>query len=136
MNERRCGLMTVCFVALLLAFAARAADGGDSSWQSALREMPLLGSPRQLNRTNCVAVMLDSFRSNQVVKALVFMPGATDEFYLFHRAKADLMNSTPSLLDAVNSLTNQTLIRATFHPPLLLLHTDEDPVEPMIVTKH
>jgi hypothetical protein len=136
MNERRCGLMTVFFVALLLAFAARAADGGDSSWQSALREMPLVGSPPQLNRTNCVAIMLDSFRSNQVVKALVFMPGATDEFYLFHRAKADLTNSTPSLLDAVNSLTNQSLIRVTFHAPLLLLHTDEDPLEPMLMVQH
>jgi hypothetical protein len=128
--------LTTFFALLTLARAVQGADGGDSFWQSALRQMPLVGSPLQLNRTNCVSVMLDSFASNQVVKALVFMPGATDEFYLFHRAKADLTNSNPSLLDAVSSLTNQTLIRATFYPPLLLLHTDEDPIEPMIVSQH
>ena len=60
------------------------------------------------------------------------MPAATDEFYLFRRAKADLSNSCPTLLDAIIALTNQTCIRATFHPPLLLLHTDEDPLEPEI----
>jgi hypothetical protein len=70
------------------------------------------------------------------VKALVFMPGATDEFYMFRRAKAQLTNDHPSLLDAVVALTNQTLIRVTFRPPLLLLHTDEDPLEPLIRIEH
>src|SRR5207245_35371 len=37
-----------------------------------------------------------------------------------------------SLLDAVTALTSQTRIRATFRPPLLLLHTDEDHLEPLI----
>jgi hypothetical protein len=59
------------------------------------------------------------------------MPGATDEFYMFRRAKAGLTNDSPSLLDAVEALTNQTLIRVTFKPPLLLLHTDEDPLDPI-----
>jgi hypothetical protein len=64
------------------------------------------------------------------------MPGATDEFYMFRRAKAELTNAAPSLLDAIVALTNQTLIRATFRPPLLLLHTDEDALEPLITTQH
>jgi hypothetical protein len=64
------------------------------------------------------------------------MPGATDEFYFFRRARADLTNSPASLLDAVSALTSQTLIRATFRPPLLLLHTDEDLLEPVIKIEH
>lgn len=98
-------------------------------WQTALDMMPLGANITELNRTNCVKLMLNGFQSNGVVKALIFMPGATDEFYFFHRAKAKLTNGLPSLLDAVTALTNQTLIRATFHPPLLILHTDEDPLD-------
>jgi hypothetical protein len=104
--------------------------GASEPWEQALARMPLKAGVRQLNRTNCVELMLRAFQSNAEVKALIFMPGATDEFYMFRRAKAELTNAAPSLLDAVSALTNQTLIRATFRPPLLLLHTDEDPVEP------
>jgi hypothetical protein len=84
------------------------------TWQTALSQMPLKMSVTQLTRTNCVELLLRAFQSNDVVKALVFMPGATDEFYFFRRA-----------------LTNQTLIRVTFRSPMLLLHTDEDPLEPL-----
>jgi hypothetical protein len=99
------------------------------SWESALSRMPLDARITELNRTNCVEVMLPAFKSNDVVKALIFMPGATDEFYMFKRAKAQLTNASPTLLDAVSALTNQTLIRATFRSPFLLLHSDEDPLE-------
>jgi hypothetical protein len=105
-------------------------------WQTALSRMPLATNVSELNQTNCVRLMLRSFASNDVVKALVFMPGATDEFYMFHRVKAVLSGDSPTLLDAVTALTNQTWIRATFYPPLLLLHTDEDPLEPVITTQH
>jgi hypothetical protein len=109
---------------------------GAESWPEALARMPLRAGVTQLNRTNCVEVMLRAFQSNQAVKALIFMPGATDEFYLFRRAKADLNQSAPSLFDAVSALTNETLIRVTFRAPLLLLHTDEDPIEPDVVVQH
>jgi len=121
-------LCVFCFVPL----AAEAAE----DWQSALAAMPLGTWSTELNRTNCVEVMLQAFQSNQIVKAVIFMPGATDEFYMFHRAKAQLTNPNASLFDAVTALTNQTLIRATFHAPLLLLHTDEDPLEPLIRVVH
>jgi hypothetical protein len=98
--------------------------------------MPLGANVTQLTRTNCVASMLGAFQSNNVVKALIFMPGATDEFHFFRRARADLTNSPASLLDAVSALTSQTLIRATLRPPLLLLHTDEDLLEPVIKIEH
>jgi hypothetical protein len=113
---------------ILLAWLATTALA-DESWQSALGEMPLAANVAELNRTNCVPLMLNAFQSNGVVKALIFMPGATDEFYFFRRAHAALTNSNPSLLDAVTALTNQTYIQATFQPPLLLLHTTEDALD-------
>jgi hypothetical protein len=115
------------FVSLWLLPHLQAAE----SWQQALSQMPLRRGATRLERTNCVEIMLESFRSNDVVKAVIFMPGATDEFYMFHRARASLTNAVPTLLDAVRALTSQTLIRASFRPPFLLLHTDEDPLEPL-----
>ncbi|MDB6022801.1 MAG: hypothetical protein JWQ04_2658 [Pedosphaera sp.] len=120
-----------CMLICLVQLAAGAAE----SWQDVLSRMPLGANVTQLNRTNCVKIMLSAFQSNDVVKALIFMPGATDEFYMFRRAKATLTNDSPTLLDAVNALTNQTLIKATFRPPMLLLHTDEDPLELLIEIK-
>lgn len=99
------------------------------SWPEVLSRMPLQQRIPELNRTNCVEVILGGFQSNQVVKALIFLPGATDEFYMFGRARAQVINSEPSLWDAVNALTNQTRIRATFRSPMLLLHTEEDLLE-------
>ena len=105
-------------------------------WQGALSEMPLGARVTELNRTNCVPLMLDAFQSNSVVKALVFMPGATDELCFFRRAHATLTNANPTLLDAVTALTNQTFIQATFQPPLLLLHTTEDSLDVIAVVKN
>lgn len=104
---------------------------GAEAWQDALAKMPLGVQARELNRSNCVEIMLSAFQSNALVKALVFMPGATDEFYMFRRARAVLTNSPCSLLEAVIALTNQTFIQATFRTPFLLLHTTEDPLEPV-----
>ena len=120
-----------CALTLLL-LPARAAE----DWQTALAQMPLGSRVAELNKTNCVAVMLGAFQSNQVVKAMIFMPGATDEFYFFNRGRATLSPSSATLLDAVTALTKQTFIRATFRPPLLLLHTEEDPLEPMFRIEH
>jgi hypothetical protein len=120
----------------LLIFAFSLRTRAQEPWQSALAKMPLVTNVAELNRTNCVDITLRSFQSNDVVKALVFMPGATDEFYLFRRARASLTNGSPTLLDAIAALTNQTFIRATFRAPLLLLHTDEDPADPISVIKN
>ncbi len=115
-----------------LSLALRAAE----PWEAPLGAMSLgVTSAIVLDQKNCVDVMLRALQPNDVVKALVFMPGATDEFYMFHRARATVTNLMPSLLDAVVALTNQTHIRVTFRPPLLILHTDEDPLEPLIEIK-
>jgi len=122
----------LCLLICLAQFALHAAE----TWPDALSRMPLGTNVTQLNRANCVGIMLGAFQSNDVVKALIFMPGATDEFYFFRRAQAELPNRPASLLDAVSALTNQTLIRATFRPPLLLLHTSEDFLEPVFRIEH
>jgi hypothetical protein len=106
--------------------AARAGE----PWEMALGGMPLGTNVAELNETNCVKIMLRAFQSNHTVKAFIFMPGAIDEFYWQHRAKAELTNGNPSLLDAVNALTNQTKIRAMFRPPMLLLYAPPDVTEP------
>ncbi|HUZ07755.1 MAG TPA: hypothetical protein VMV89_09740 [Candidatus Paceibacterota bacterium] len=120
---------------ILIAMLATSAFAGES-WQSALSEMPLGTNVTELDRSDCVPLMLNAFQSNGVVKALIFMPGATDEFYFFRRAHATLTNSNPSLLDAVEALTNQTYIEATFQPPLLLLHTTEDALDGFATVKN
>lgn len=105
-------------------------------WLAALRRMPLGGNVRQLDRANCIPLMLNAFRSNAVVKAIIFMPGATDELYFFRRAHATLSCRDPSLADAIVALTNQTYIQADFSPPFLLLHTTQDPLAPITVVRN
>ena len=114
------------FAFAALAFSLPAAD----TWQTALSRMPLNANVTQLTRANCVELLLRAFRSNDVLKAIVFMPGATDELYFFRRVQATLTNVSPTLLDAVQALTNQSQIRITFRQPMLLLHTEEDPLHP------
>jgi hypothetical protein len=121
------------FFPAVLTLALVSPLAAQTNWQETLAKMPLTEKVSELNRHNCVKVMLNSFQRNPAVKALIFMPGATDEFYFFRRAKARLTNSAPTLLDAVAALTNQTYIRATLRPPLLLLHTAEDSLDPIIV---
>jgi hypothetical protein len=120
---------------LLLSASLHGASAGEP-WQDALGRMPLGAGAKELGRMNCVPLMLGAFQSNGIVKALIFMPGATDELYFFRRAHATLTNANPSLLDAVMALTNQTHIQATFQPPLLLLHTTEDVLDGFATVKN
>jgi hypothetical protein len=115
-----------------LALVAGSTALATEPWHQPLSTMPLPTGIPELNRSNCVQMMLAAFQSNNVVKGLIFMPGATDEFYFFKRATAKLKTPTPSLLDAVNALNAQTRIQATFRTPLLLLHTQEDLLQPLI----
>ncbi len=137
-SSLHCGLTnkllgTVFFFSLFISpFSLSALE----PWQDALAKMPLKNGAMQLTKTNAVEIMLESFQQNDAVKALIFMPGATDEFYFFNRGNATLTNPSPSLLDALTALTNQTLIRATFRPPFVLLHTAEDSLEPIEIIEH
>jgi hypothetical protein len=108
----------------------------DESWQDALSKMPLGTDVTQLSRTNAIPVLLNAFQSNRVVKALIFMPGAADEFVFLRRAHARLTKANPSLTDAIVALTNQTYIQAEFRPPFLLLYTTQDTLGPIAVIKN
>jgi hypothetical protein len=105
----------------------------DENWQQALSRMPL--GTKELGRTNAIPLMLNAFQSNSVVKALIFMPGAADEFVFLRRAHATLTNADPSLMDAITALTNQTYIRAGFRSPFLLLYTTQDHLESIAIIK-
>jgi hypothetical protein len=128
--------MRITLGLLLVCCCCASAAGAASNWTEPLSRMPLRPAVRSLERTNCVAVMLASFEADPVVKALIFLPGATDELHMFRRARADLSADAPTLLDAVCALTNQTHIRASFRPPFLLLHNEEDPLETLIRIEH
>jgi hypothetical protein len=116
-----------CVLLLFAAIAARAQD----AWRAALAGMPLRTNITQLTTFNYAGAMLGAFRSNDTVKAFVFQPGAVDTFFWRRETTAQLTNASPTLLDAVVALTNQTRVRATFRPPFLLLHFDWDPLEPL-----
>lgn len=121
-------MRAIRFAFLISALSASANLFADD-WQSALGKMLLASRVTELNRSNCVPLLLNSFQSNDVVKALIFMPGATDEIYFFRRVHVPLTGANPSLADAIVALTNQTYIQADFRPPFLILHTTEDSLD-------
>lgn len=121
-------------ILIFIAGLSESALAGES-WQDALSKMPLGAGVRELARTNAIPAMLSAFRSNGVVRALIFMPGAADEFVFLRRAHATLTKANPSLADAIVALTNQTYIQAEFRPPFLLLYTTQDSLEPITVVK-
>ena len=109
---------------------------GAESWESVLGRMPLRVSATVLDKTNIVGAMLGAFQSNAVVKAVVFLPGATDDLYFFNRV-IRLTNESPTFLDAVVALTNQTGIRAQLASGRLLLFTPADPLDrPRLIVNH
>ena len=115
-----------CLLWLILTASLAAADTNSTAWPAALRVMPLAEPAREINETNFAPLVLNSFRSNAVVKGIILMPGATDEFYFFHRATTKLSTTDTNLLAALSALTNQSRIRIHHRPPFLLLHTEED----------
>ena len=126
--------MKTLLLALIASISLPVLAGQD--WQAALSRMPIGAHITELNRTNCVPVILNAFQSNSVVKAIIFMPGATDELYFFKRARATLSGRNPSLADAIMALTRQTYIQADFRPPFLLLHTTEDALDPIAIVRN
>ena len=116
----------------LLSTSLHAAE----DWVSALKQMPLNQKATEINNTNFPTLFLGSFQPNASIKALVLMPGATDEFYFFHRGNTKLSPTDDNLFAALAALTNQTQIRATFRAPFLLIHTRQDPLELQIKVKN
>lgn len=125
-------LLLIIFGVCAGAFQSQA----DESWPDALAKMPLGAGGGWLTRTNCAEVLLTAFQSNASVKALIFMPGATDELYFFHRVNAKITNASPTLLDAVIALTNQTPLRVVFKSPFVLIHGTEDMLDVAAATEN
>jgi len=125
----------VCYLALsvLVLHSVKAAA---PDWTRALADMPLGTYVAGLTRTNCAQVFFAALKADSLVKGIVFMPGATDELYFFRRVNARLTNAAPTLWDAVVAVTNQTPLRATFHPPLLLIYSEEDVLDLEIRVEH
>ena len=105
------------------------------SWQTALAGMPLPAPAPLLNRDNAVCLLLDAFRSNDLVRALIVLPGVSDDFYLINRDRPKLNLRATNLLEAVNGLTNATAVQVTFKAPFLLLHLAADRIEPRFVIR-
>ena len=97
----------------------------------ALRAMPV--PPVALNRSNAVDVLLSTFQSNAIVKAIVVLPGVSDDFYLIHRDAPALNLRVTNLWAAIVALTNATPVRVTWREPYVLLHARaSDVLEPSI----
>jgi hypothetical protein len=126
---KNCLLIAGFWLALVAGTAAE-------TWPTALSRMPLGSAGGSLNRTNCAPLLLGGFQSNATVKALIFMPGATDELFFFRRVQANLTNANPSLFDALVALTNQSPLRVTFQPPFLLLYSEEDVLGLAVTIQH
>jgi hypothetical protein len=119
-------------LALLLSLTPAVA--GD--WRDALEAMPMTNRSVLLNRSNAISLLVESFSPNSMVKALVVLPGVTDDFYLINRDQPSLNIRAINLLEAVTALTNRTAVRATFLAPFLLLHLDRDVLDPAVDIQH
>ncbi len=123
-------------VLLLIALVFAALDSMGESWKNVLAAMPLPQSALPLRRENCISICLTNFRSNAVVKALIFLPGVSDDLYLIDRDKKDLAIEAGNLFEALCRLTNSTRLSIIFREPFLLVHTARDRCEPAIIFNH
>src|SRR5262245_48225290 len=101
------GLTIGILILLSPNFAADAASAPESNWTDPLSAMPL---PRDipLARSNVVRVVLQSFQSNAIVKAIVVSPGVIDDFHLINRDAPPLRISGGDLAAILTTLTNAT----------------------------
>lgn len=105
-------------------------------WHDALKTMPLANRTALLNRSNTIPLLVESFRSNSSVKALVVLPAVTDDFYLINRDQPPLNLRAANVFEAITALTNATAVRVMFSSSFLLLHLDRDMIDPAVVIAH
>jgi hypothetical protein len=107
-----------------------------TNWQEALARMPLPGGTNPVERENVVPRVLQGFQPNALVKAIVVLPGVSDDLYLINRDKPRLSLRASDLAEAITALTNASEIRATFTAPFLFLHRSEDFLVPQFIAKN
>lgn len=123
MNARR------LMLSLLLGLVSSVTTPAEEAWRAALRAMPLAAGSGTLARSNCLPVLLGAFQSNNLVKALVVLPGVSNDFYLLNRDRP-LHLAANNLADALAVLAETTAVRVTFREPFLFLHTTKDKLKP------
>lgn len=123
-------MKTRWFIACLLAGVGSVlTTRAEEAWRAALRPMPLAAGGGPLARSNCLPILLAAFQSNNVVKALVALPGVSNDFYLLNRDRP-LNLAAGNLADALATLADTTAVRVTFREPFLFLHTAGDKLKP------
>jgi len=105
------------------------------TWSEALRTMPVPVSALPIERSNCISVCLTNFQSNAVVKALIFLPGISDDLYLINRDKPPLGITATNVFEALTRLTSVTRWALTFNAPFLLVHLARDVQTPAILAR-
>jgi len=121
-------------VLLSFVFLSAICSSGQS-WESALAQMALT-KKGPLERETVIPVCLESFRSNATVKALLFLPSVSDDFYLINRGKPRLAIPAVTLSEALIALTNATQIKVSYRTGFLLVHTASDKLDPQIIVKN
>jgi hypothetical protein len=119
-TDGRSGVEMRLLLLLILVVSARAQD-----WREALAKTPFSKSSFQAYRTEPVELILKSFKPAGEMRGVILMPSAADQLYFFDWGKIEL-GASPSLLDALNALTNKTQALYSFVSPFLLIHMPRD----------
>src|SRR5258706_1350628 len=122
-----------CVLAVAWLITTTAALG--QSWEEAMITMAL---PQEvvINRDNCISVCLTNFPSNSTVKALIFLPGVSDDFYLINRDRPKLNIRAANIFEALRQITNATALKLTFNSPFLLVHVISDSTAHQVLAQH
>jgi hypothetical protein len=109
--------------ALLLLLFLVSARGQD--WRETLAKTPFSRSSFQAYQTEPVELILKSFKPAGEMRGVVLMPAAADQLYFFDWGRVEL-SGAPTLLEALNALTNKAQMTYTFVAPFLLIHLPRD----------
>ncbi len=105
---------------------------GDELWKTELARMPLSTNRIHFSKAEPAVVILRAFQTNPIVKAIVFLPGATDELYFNDRGSLVFTNANTTVFDAISELTKHSGIQAVFRAPFLLLGETNDFFAPLL----
>jgi hypothetical protein len=116
-------------ILFLLLISTRAQDFHES-----LAQTPFSKTQFQAHQTEPVQFILNAFRPTPEMRAVVLMPAASDQLYFFNWGRIELPPN-PTLLDALNALTNKAQLTYTFVAPFLLIHLQRDTTtDPLTLT--
>jgi hypothetical protein len=123
--------MRTCLQLALLLIGLPGFLPAAETWPAALASIPIPAGAGELNRSNFISVVTAAFRARGPARAIVFLPGVTDDFYLVHRGEPLGLRAT-NVWDALAGLTNHSEVRLTFREPMVLVHLERDQREPVL----